>query len=191
MFEGITELYYVTSNAAKFGEAQEFFIKYVPHIMLKQCDFDCNEIQTLDQNFIAVDKAKQAWDHVKKPVLVDDVGVYFDAYTDFPGTMTKFVYKTLGFKGLFRLLDNGAPMNIKIVLVFMYGDDKKIIIEDTVHGVFEKEHRLDLHRTDAPFDTVFIPDGTTETIDELRLRGAAEHYRYRIRALKKLFGINK
>jgi len=186
---GITEIYYVTGNAAKFEEASEFFKKYVPHITLKQCDIGGYEIQTLDQTAIAIDKAQQAWQEIKKPLLVDDVGVYFDTYPQFPGTMTKFVYQSLGLKGLFKLIDNGERMHIKIVVVFMYANNKYLVIEDVVYGTFEKEHRLDLHRTDAPFDTVFIPDGATQTIDELRLEGKAEQYRYRIRALKKFFGI--
>ncbi len=189
LLHGITELYYVTGNPAKYEEAVAFFVKYLPHITLKQCDIDLQEIQTLDQKAIALAKARQAWDYLKKPVLVDDTGVYFDSYENFPGTMTKFIYKTLGLKGLFKLLETGERMSIRIVLVCMYDENEYSVIEEIINGTFDKTHRLDLHRTEAPFDTVFIPDGVDETVEELRFNGKAEPFQYRMRALKKFVGL--
>lgn len=182
----IPELYYMTGNPAKFEEAALFFAKYVPSLKLLQSDIDLPEIQTLDQKAIALEKARKAWKRLKKPVLVDDTGVYFESYPNFPGTMTKFVYKALGFNGLFKLLNTGEPMSIRIVLVCMYGENEYAVIDETVSGIFNRDHRLDLHRSEAPFDTVFIPEGATETVDELRMQGKAEPYQYRMRALKKL-----
>lgn len=182
----LTELYYVTSNPVKYQEGIGFFKEQVPHITLHQCDIDVQEIQTLDQTAIALDKARQAWQHLKKPVLVDDTSVYFDAYPNFPGTMTRFVYQTLGLEGIFKLAETGKRMNIRIVLVLMYGDDQYITIDETIYGTIDTTHRLDLHKKDAPFDTIFIPDGTTQTVDELRFEGKADPLLYRIRALKKL-----
>lgn len=185
----ITELYFVTGNPVKYEEVSNFFAQYAPHISIKQFDVDLAEIQTLDQRAIALDKARQAWNLLKKPILVDDSSVYFEPYQDFPGTMTKFVYKTLGLNGIFKLMETGDRMYIRIVLAFMYGDDAYSLFEDTTHGIFDKTHRLDLHRTEAPFDTVFIPDGAVETVDILRLKGEAEPYQYRMRALHKFIGL--
>lgn len=181
----ITELHFVTGNPVKFEEVSTFFAKYAPHISIQQCNVDLAEIQTLDQTAIALDKARQAWNLLKKPILVDDTCVYFERYNEFPGTMTKFAYKTLGLDGMFKLMESGDRMSIRVVLVFMYVDDAYSIIENTTHGRFDKTHRLDLHRTEAPFDTVFIPDGATETVDILRLKGEAEPYQYRMQALHK------
>lgn len=186
----ITELHFVTGNPVKYEEASSFFAKHAPHITLKQLDVDLVEIQTLDQTAIAVDKARQAWNLLKKPVMVDDTCVYFERYQDFPGTMTKFVYKTLGLDGIFKLMETGDRMSIRIVLVFMDGEDSCTIIEDTVHGTFDKTQRLDLHRREAPFDTVFMPDGIEKTMDILRLNNEDEQYRYRLRALHKFIGTN-
>jgi XTP/dITP diphosphohydrolase len=188
--QNITELYFVTGNPVKFEEVSTFFAKYAPHITIKQFNVDLAEIQTLDQTAIALDKARQAWNLLKKPILVDDTCIYFEPYKDFPGTMTKFVYKSLGLEGLFKLMETGDRMNIRIVLAFMYGDNTYSIIEATTHGIFDKTHRLDLHRAEAPFDTVFIPDGAVETVDILRLKGEAEPYQYRMKALHKFIGTN-
>ncbi len=182
----IAELYYVTSNPVKYQEGVGFFKGHLPHVALHQCDIDVQEIQTLDQTAIAIDKARQAWQSLQKPVLVDDTSVYFDAYPNFPGTMTRFVYQTLGLKGIFKLAVTGERMNIRIVLVLMYGENQYITIDETIYGTINTTHRVDLHNSAAPFDTIFIPDGCTETVDELRLAGKAEPFLYRIRALKRL-----
>ncbi|MGE0009681.1 MAG: non-canonical purine NTP pyrophosphatase [Candidatus Babeliales bacterium] len=188
-FSDINQLYYVTGNAIKLQEASDFFKKYASHITLQQCDLDIPEIQTLDQKTIALDKARAAWQTLKQPVLVDDTAVFFDAYPDFPGTMTKFVYKTLGLPGIFKLIETGQRMHIRIVLVFMYGDNEYAIIEETIHGTITTCARLDLHRKEAPFDTIFIPDGATQTVDELVQEDKGEPYQYRMRALKKFLAM--
>lgn len=89
-----------------------------------------------------------------------------------------------------NLLKTDDRMYIRIVLAFMYGDNECSVFESTTHGIFDKTHRLDLHKTEAPFDTVFIPDGAGETVDILRLKGEAEPYQYRMRALHKFIGTN-
>lgn len=185
-FNQISQLYYVTSNPVKYQEGSVFFKQHLPHIKLYQANIDLPEIQTLDQTAIALDKARQAWHHLKQPVLVDDTSIYFDKYPNFPGTMTRFVYQTLGLEGIFRLIETGQGMNIRIVLVLMYGENDYITIDETIYGTITTTHRLDLHKKEAPFDTIFIPDGTTQTVDELRFEGKAEPFLYRMRALKRL-----
>lgn len=181
----LSELYFVTGNPVKFEEVSLFFTKYAPHIIIKQLDVDLPEVQTVDQHAIALDKARQAWNLLKKPVMVDDTAIYFEKYPDFPGTMAKFIYKTIGLDGIFKLMEDGDHMYIRIVFVFMYEENSPSIIEHTTHGTFTKSQRLDLHRKDAPFDTVFIPEGVTETVDILLEQGKAEPYQYRMKALHK------
>ena len=97
------EIYYATGNSGKFEEAQDCIKKHAPFIELKQLDVDIEEIQTLDQETIALDKARKAFKTVGKPVLVDDAGIFFDKYQNFPGTLSKFIFKTLCFDGVFKL----------------------------------------------------------------------------------------
>ena len=65
------KLYYVTSNSGKFQEVHQYLAKYTPEIELEQLAFDIEEIQTDDQMKIAIDKAKKAWDFVKKSIQTE------------------------------------------------------------------------------------------------------------------------
>src|SRR3972149_6956296 len=98
------ELHYVTTNPGKFTEIADYLHTASPQITLKQFSPDITEIQTTDQLAIAVDKAKKAWDLLKKPLLLDDAAIYFEKYHKFPGTLSKFVSEGIGFEGLKRLI---------------------------------------------------------------------------------------
>ena len=71
-------------------------------IELKRADAQVNEsdFETLEES--AEDKARKAFQMLKKPIIVEDTGVYFQAYKNFPGLYPKRMYLSLGFKGAFE-----------------------------------------------------------------------------------------
>ena len=97
------KFYYVTNNAGKFEEVRDFFDKVAPSFHVEQYAIDIDEIQSLDQKIVVKDKIKKAFNLVKQPLLLDDGGLFFSAYKQFPGTLSKFVFKGLGFKVLLKL----------------------------------------------------------------------------------------
>ena len=72
------ELYLITGNKSKFEEARE--ILKDTDIELKQEKIDLIEIQSIEQEQVVIDKAEQAFQKLKKPVLVDDTGIFFEEY---------------------------------------------------------------------------------------------------------------
>ncbi|MGE4167977.1 MAG: non-canonical purine NTP pyrophosphatase [Candidatus Babeliales bacterium] len=157
-------LYYATGNSSKFKTSASF-IPQNAQIELKQ--FACNlfEEQTEDQVEIAVSKAKQAWELLQKPLLVDEVGVYFHKYNNFPGAFTKFVYKGLGFDGVYKLMNDGDELSILLIIVYIYGPDQYKIFTIRKTGFFKKSDRE--YDKNAPFDLVFVPQGLDKTYIEL------------------------
>ncbi len=181
----MTEIFYATSNQMKFDEASQFFEKRLPVIELKKLDLDFDEIQTLDQKAIALYKAKQAWNYLKKPVLAEDAGIYFDAYNEFPGTLTKFVFNGLGYQGIFRLIDHNESATFKLTLVFIYGDNQHQIFQSSCPGsIIHTKNTQRLYKI-APFDPIFVPLGQTKSYSQLRDEGNFEKYNYRMHALKQ------
>ncbi len=177
------KIYYATTNDGKFEEAHNFFAKYFPIIELEQFDQELLEIQSLDQRAIALHKAQQAWDILKKPVLVDDTGIFFEKYKDFPGTMSKFIIETLGFNGIFKLIKAGDKASLQLTLAFAYGQHNYQTFEGKVNGTL-----VDIK--DNPFPTlsytaIFVPEGAHKTLAQLKLEHAEELYNHRIIALKK------
>lgn len=158
-------LYYVTGNPSKF----KLFAKFIPatiNIELKQFEYNLVEEQTENQHEIALSKAKQAWSQLKSPLIVDEVGVYFHKYKNFPGSFTKFVYKGLGFDGINKLMEEGDGLSIELIVVYAFGETDFKMFTTTVSGHFKKPSNQN-HDNNAPFDLVFVPDGFDKSYVEL------------------------
>ena len=86
----------MTNNAGKFEEVTDFFNRVPATFRVEQYAIDIDEIQSLDQKIVVLDKVRKAFNAVKQPLLLDDGGLFFAAYNQFPGTLSKFVFQGLG-----------------------------------------------------------------------------------------------
>jgi non-canonical purine NTP pyrophosphatase (RdgB/HAM1 family) len=178
-----TTLYYATGNSDKFETVARFIEKNFPHIVLKPCVQDFVEIQSYDQKSVALDKARQAWNFLQEPVLVDDSGVYFEKYNKFPGVLTKYIYQGIGLEGLLKLVEPGDCATFRLHLVYWYGPEQYEIFEGFCAGKITNQKEF-IGTLQFPYDTLFIPDGTDKTYAELRQLNEHDAYDYRIQALK-------
>ena len=178
------ELFYATTNPGKFAEVEAFFKQYAPGVTIYQYAEDIAEIQTNDQNLIASYKAQQAWDRLQQPVLVDDAGIYFEKYNSFPGTMSKFVYQSIGLEGLFKLVDPHDKAFFKVSLAYAYGPCNIEIFESICYGSIVYPKNVDIPAT-LPYLAIFAPHGEQQTLAELRLSDKMHHYNPRISSLQK------
>lgn len=177
------EIYYVTSNHGKFEEAESFIQQFASHIHLKQLDEDIEEIQTLDQKAIAIDKVKKAFKLVNKPVLVDDGGIFFDAYNQFPGTLSKFIFQGIGFEGIFKLTEDNNKAAFILHLAYFDGETLEVF-EGRCDGVIIRPQDFSAH-PQLPFTAIFKPNGSDKTFAELRNTPEFVNYSFRQQALKK------
>ena len=178
------KLVYVTGNEGKFKEAQLFFRRYAPGLMLAQLPLDIQEIQSMDQEEVAVDKAKKAWTQVGKPLLMNDGGIFFERYNQFPGILSKFVMQGLGFEGVKKLIQPGDRAFFRMCLVYIDGDNSYKTFEGKCEGTLITPPLSDAINS-LPYDSIFIPDGASETYAALRARGEVDEYSYHMRALRK------
>lgn len=184
-------VYYVTSNPAKFEEIQAFLAQHhCLNLELRHKSMDLQEIQTLDQQFLAKDKARKAWEMLKKPVLIDDGAIYFARYNNFPGPLAKFVAQGLGFEGLKRIIDDGDRATRVLYLAYCDGPEP-ILFEGRSEGTLIKPAQCGDPR--LPYNAFFVPDGSEQTNAQMRhLVAQHGHHFYRIKALQKfLEWINK
>jgi len=177
------ELYYATSNQGKFEEVRAFLEKHAPTITLKQYTHELVEIQTLDQKAIACDKARQAWNALQKPVIVDDAGIYFEKYNQFPGTLSRYVYEGIGFEGFFKLVEPGDNASFLLTLVYCAGLNEIHIFEAANYG------RIVRPRGDGPkslpFLMIFAPYDSEQSFAELRNTPQWPQYNCRLQAVQK------
>lgn len=176
------ELYYVTGNKGKFEEISAYVSRYEPSFIVKHFDVDIDEIQSLDQKIISIDKAEKAWLLLKKPLLIDDGGMYFEGYNNFPGTLTKYVFEGIGYSGIFKLIDEGSRATFRMHMA--YADDRGVqVFEQVIHGTIVKNFS---GHAKLPLDAIFKPDGSDKTYAEMRgLPEFDERFGYRQQAFKK------
>lgn len=180
----MTKIYYATSNPTKYQEAKQFFGKYLPKSELEQYGDDVPEIQTLNQEKIAVRKARKAWERIKAPVLAEDAGVYFTQYHEFPGTLTKFIYKAIGMDGIFKLIKPGDKAFFQLHLVYYYGEDQYKVFKGKTNGSLHKPKEF-IAPESAPYDDIFMPEGSDKTYTDLRKTDALEPFNFRVKAFKQ------
>ncbi len=174
----MNEILFATGNQGKIDEAMAMLGAPV-----KIADIQIDEAQSMDLEYVSRKKAQAAFDVLKKPVIVDDVGLFIDSLKGFPGPFAKFVLETMGVDGLLVLLKNETNRKVIVKSGVAYHDGENIhYFEGEVQGTLAIEQRGD---EGFGFDPVIIPDGETKTYAEMGIEGK-NRISHRRRALDKL-----
>jgi XTP/dITP diphosphohydrolase len=173
------KIIFVTGNQSKLLDAQKTLGKSGLEIVGQKLDFE--EKQSLDQEEIVKNKARQAYGMIKLPLFVDDTGFYLDSYPQFPGTITKIINKTLGLVGFIKLFEEGQTAQFKTLVCFVDGKNE-ILVEGRLTGILTKKVSKNFNQ-DTPLNSIFIPDGYDKQLADLSEDVGNLH---RKRALEKL-----
>ncbi len=174
-------VHFASSNRGKIEEVARH-LKSFGILVQGEC-IEMPEISSDDLETVAMEKAKAAADVTKKPVIVEDTGLYFEAYRDFPGTHPKFVFRGIGYEGIFRLLE-GKSREAYFKTIVAYCDPGKDIktfegisrgkIMDRVAGKADET---------LPYDAIFVPEGESRTYSQMTKEEKAKTS-HRARALE-------
>ncbi|NIM26462.1 MAG: RdgB/HAM1 family non-canonical purine NTP pyrophosphatase [Nitrososphaeria archaeon] len=169
------DLLFASSNLHKFQEAK----KILEHFGIKLGFYKCNleEIQSNSLKEIANHKSKQAFQNCKKPVIVEDDGLFIESLGGFPGPYSSYVFKTIGNKGILNLLKQ--KRKAKFVSVISFCDKRNIIsFESYLDGTISKK----IIGKGWGYDPIFIPFKSKLTFAKLKDKNEISH---RYKALKK------
>ncbi|HSW91909.1 MAG TPA: non-canonical purine NTP pyrophosphatase [Candidatus Saccharimonadales bacterium] len=98
-------------------------------ISLEHVKVDLDEIQSLDLDAIVEHKVRQAYDVVRKPVLVEDVALGFTAIGGLPGPFVKFfVDAPDGLENMCRILDGFSDRTARASCTFGYFDGETVTL---------------------------------------------------------------
>lgn len=116
-----------------------------------------------DISLVAAHAAEQLSQQLNKIVIVEDTGLFFDAYTDFPGPHSKFAFHALGYEGLLKLLEGKSRRaEFKTVAALCNPGQKSHLFEGVCKGSISEQPQGKTHPA-LPYDAVFIPEGETDT----------------------------
>jgi len=150
----------VTGSADKLAEWREAF---PGDFDFETADIDLDEIQSLDLEAIAVDKAKRAYDQLGRPVIVEDVSAGLENLGGLPGPFIKYFEKQLGDNALYELgKDLGGRAVLTCTIAYYDGEDAV-----TAQGEVTGEVCPPRGENGFGFDFCFQQDGQTKTYAEM------------------------
>jgi len=169
------DLFFVSSNSHKYQEAK--IILDSLGINLGFLKSNLKEIQSNTLNHIAIAKAKTAFSKFKKPIIIEDDGLFIDSIDGFPGPYSSYVFKTIGNKGILNLLKQ--KRKAKFVSIITYCDKNFLESFDSkLDGSISKSSK----GKGWGYDPIFIPKYSTKTFAELNNKNELSH---RFKALRK------
>ena len=174
------DLFFVSSNNHKYQEAK--IILNSLGINLGFLKSNLEEIQSDSLNDIAMIKARDAFSKFKKPIIVEDDGLFIDSIGGFPGPYSSYVIRTIGNRGILDLLKKGDSEDnreAKFVSIITYCDK-------TVLKSFKGKLSGQISKTQKGkgwgYDPIFIPNDSTKTFAQINNKNKLSH---RYNALKK------
>jgi XTP/dITP diphosphohydrolase len=196
-------VFFATNNINKFNEARLVLSKY--GITVGMLRIKSLEIQSESLEDIAQASVIEAVNKSSLPLAVEDAGLFVEALNGFPGPYAAYVYKTIGNKGLLKLLegiDNRKATFKSVVAYYSPKMKSPISFEGAVSGEMVREARSTSEKAGFGFDPIFKPDGSRKTfaqmdIDEknvyshraIAFRKFAE--RYRLQLVDRAYKLNQ
>ena len=172
------KLYFATTNEGKLSEAQAILKTEIESIGL-----EIDEIQSIDNKKVAIEKAKAYFKEVKKTLFVDDTSLIFNALKVFPGTYINDFTKVLGNDGVLSLLKGHKDRSATAIVTIAYTTNGKDVevFEGKINGkIAIKPKGTDGHG----WDPIFIPKGNTKTFAQMKM-DEKNKYSMRTKALQK------
>jgi len=178
------ELIFTTTNPEKLKEAQLALEPFGHKVTGKSFQFYEPDEGSMED--IARLKLTQIKEDTDLPVFVDDSGIFFEAYNDFPGVLTRRFFQMIGYKGVKKLLFNENRNAYFHGVVAVKWRDKEGIFHGKTFGKIINEIPDDLPEgLRFPFDPIFIPYGETTVLAQMPVEKRIQ-YSYRKKALIKM-----
>lgn len=144
---------FITGNQSKAD-----YLSQMLGVQLEHQKIDLDEIQSTNLEEIVEHKVRQAYELVKRPVLVEDVSLGFDALGGLPGPFVKFfVDAPNGLENMCRMCDGLASRRAEAACVFGYFDgETTTLLRGGLRGEIAMHPRGD---NGFGWDKIFCPDG--------------------------------
>lgn len=156
----LEKIKFATGNEGKLKEARAIL-----GFEVEQVDVDLIEIQAVDVEEVTKHKAKEGFDQVGEPVMVEDTALEFEGLNGLPGALIKWFMKSVDNEGLTEMLTEGKSRKATAVTCIGYHDGSEtIIVRGEIQGTISDKPRGE---NGFGWDKIFIPDGYKKTFAEM------------------------
>lgn len=176
------EILFITANQSKLEEVINITKRY--SIKIVGGKLNLPEQMSKNMEEISAEKAKYAFEKIRKPLIVDDAGIYFESYPNFPGIFTKYIIKLLGFWGIFKLLENkNRKAYFKSIIAFIDSNGNQPILFEGICKGRITEEASEIFDPNFEFNSIFIPEGEDRTFSEMTIE-ERKKFSHRAQALE-------
>lgn len=164
------DLIYITGNYGKYISVKEKFEKNGLSFDYFKCDLDEPDINDIE--VISKEKARQAYEKLKKPVFVTDSGFYIENYPDNPGYPGAFVKRTGISSNISKLLEtmkNVSDRNCYFLdCLTFYDGNEYFPFFGVIRGTLSYQKRgVQTKKAKSNLWYVFIPNNCSKTLAEM------------------------
>lgn len=151
---------YVTGNQNKASYFSRMISAPIAH-----ASADLDELQSLSLREIVEHKARQAYDLLQRPVLVEDTKLEFLAMGCLPGTFIKWFLETMSMQDICRMLDGLEKRDAVAGAAIAFYDGKTMeIFERELLGIIASHPK---GSAGFGWNPIFIPKGSKQTLGEM------------------------
>jgi non-canonical purine NTP pyrophosphatase (RdgB/HAM1 family) len=173
----MNKITFITGNQGKADNLARFLGFPIDHVKI-----DLDEIQSPELKKVVQHKVHQAYEQIKRPVIIDDVSLEFGCMGRLPGTFIKWFLEDLSLEAICRLLDGKDRSAIGRCMVGYYDGTTEEYLEGSIAGTIA-EHPMG--ENGYGWDAIFIPEGYNKTRAQLTDADYEAVYR-KIRPLDEL-----
>lgn len=141
------------------------------------------ELRSDDPCEIARTAAKALCERIRKPVVVEDSGLFIEALRDYPGTCTAYIFKRIGLNGILKLMKGvkNRKALYKSAVGYCEPGEEPLCFYGEEEGRIAERVR---GKNGWGHDPIFIPKGKSRTYGEIKKPGDVNLFRRR--AIEKL-----
>lgn len=151
---------FITGNQHKV----DYLVKWL-EMPVRHHKLDLDEVQSLDLRTVAEHKARQAFEVLRTPVLVEDGALTFTAMGRLPGPLIKWFLQELDVEGLCRLATAQAHTGAIAAICYAYFDGRQIHFFE--HEVPGRVINKPVGNNGFGWNAIFIPAGSDKTYAQM------------------------
>ena len=170
------DVIFASSNPHKYKEADKILAEFGIRLGIFQTELV--EIQDDSLSKIALQKSLNAYEKCKKPVIIEDDGLFIDSLSGFPGPYSSYIFNTIGNNGILKLIGDNRDAQFVAIIAFCDSSNEPILFESSVTGTISKN----IQDGGWGYDPIFIPEKQNKTYAELADKNKLSH---RYESLKK------
>lgn len=150
----------VTGNRNKLREAERIL-----GYPVDAHELDLPEVQSLDLHEVLRGKGEEAWRRLGRAVVVEETGLYLDAFGGFPGPLVKWMLEAMGAEGIARAVHALGDPRATAHCALLYRDaETELVADGKTSGRLVPEPR---GSEGFGWDPVFVPEEHDLTYAEL------------------------